>query len=224
MDNIIKMQNIQKEYGTSVKTLVLKGIDLAIEKGEFVSIIGPSGSGKSTLLNIIGTLDSPTSGKYIFDGTDISDFNRKQLAYFRNSKIGFVFQYHHLLPEFTALENILIPYNISRLPLTREVKLKAEELLEFVGLVERKNDKTNNLSGGQQQRIAIARALMNRPALVLADEPTGNLDSESTEQVYALLRKLKKELKTTFIIVTHDKDIASRCDREIKIYDGNVKV
>jgi len=224
MDNIIEIVNIKKEYGTAVKMLVLKGVNLTITKGEFASIIGPSGSGKSTLLNIIGTLDTPTSGKYIFDGTDISKYNKKQLAYLRNKKIGFVFQYHHLLPEFTALENVLMPFYISKEAITKDTKERAKELLDLVGLSDRRDYKTYNMSGGQQQRVAIARALMNKPLLVLADEPTGNLDSESTEQVYRLLRKINDELKTTFIIVTHDKDISALCDREILILDGNAKI
>jgi len=224
MDNIIEIVNIKKEYGNAVKMLVLKGVNLTIKKGEFASIIGPSGSGKSTLLNVIGTLDTPTSGEYIFDGTDISKYNKKQLAYLRNKKIGFVFQYHHLLPEFTALENVLMPLYISKEALTKDAKERANELLDLVGLSDRRDYKTYNMSGGQQQRVAIARALMNKPLLVLADEPTGNLDSESTEQVYKLLRKINDELKTTFIIVTHDKDISVLCDREIVILDGNSKI
>jgi len=223
MDNtLISLKNVKKIYGTEYKTFALDGVDLEITQGEFTSIIGPSGSGKSTLLNIIGTLDSLTEGSYFFNNVDVHSLNKKELAIFRNQNIGFVFQFHYLLPEFTAIENVLMPCWIAEVPITNIIKNKAEKLLELVGVLNRKNNMANNLSGGQQQRVAIARALMNNPKLILADEPTGNLDSNTTEQVYALLRDINKEMGTTFLIVTHDNRISARCDRIIEVIDGRI--
>lgn len=224
MDKILELKQIVKIYGENTKNpyKALHEIDLDIKNHSFNAIIGQSGSGKSTLLNIIGTLDKPTEGEVLFNGEDISQYNKNQLAEFRNKKIGFIFQFHYLLPEFTALENVLMPFNISKEPLTDEIINRANELLETVGLENYKNTITTNLSGGQQQRVAIARSLINQPDLVLADEPTGNLDSDSTENVYQLLRKINKDLKTTFIIITHDRKIAEKTDRIIELKDGNI--
>jgi len=223
MDNVlIELKDIKKEYGKEEKIVVLKGANLVINRGEFLSIIGPSGSGKSTLLNILGTLDKPSSGSYYFSGKYIEKLNENQLSEFRNTKIGFVFQFHHLLPEFTALENVLMPYRISRKPIDDKIIKKAEEYLQLVGVLERKNNKSSNMSGGQQQRTAIARALINDPEIIFADEPTGNLDSEATEQAYSLMRSINQKLGTTFVIVTHDRHLAAKSDRIIEILDGNI--
>jgi len=224
MDDIIRLHNIGKTYGVGSKNpyKALEGINLSIKKNSFNAIIGQSGSGKSTLLNIIGTLDKATEGKVIFQGEDISHYHKNQLAEFRNKKIGFVFQFHYLLPEFTALENVLMPYKISKQPLTKDIILRAKTLLKTVGLENYIHTLSTQLSGGQQQRVAIARSLINQPALVLADEPTGNLDSDSTENVYRLLRKINQDLKTTFIIITHDRHVAEKADRIIELKDGNI--
>ena len=223
MDNLlIELKDIKKEYGKVEKITVLKGVNLIINRGEFLSIIGPSGSGKSTLLNILGTLDKPSSGSYYFAGSYIESFSEDKLSEFRNMKIGFVFQFHHLLPEFTALENVLMPYRITRKPINDKIIKRAEEYLQLVGVLERKNNKASNMSGGQQQRTAIARALINEPEIIFADEPTGNLDSESTEAAYSLMRSINKELGTTFVIVTHDRHLAAKSDRIIEILDGNI--
>ncbi len=225
-NNIVELSKINKIYGEKTKfpTQVLFDIDLAFETGSFNSIIGQSGSGKSTLLNILGTLDYPSSGKVFIGGEETSQLSRTALAKLRNNTIGFIFQFHYLLPEFTALENVLMPYRISKQPLTQEAMAKAEELLELVSLTKFKNNLAVNLSGGQQQRVAIARSLMNNPKIVLADEPTGNLDSDSTEQVYELLRKINKLYNTTFIIITHDRHIAEKADRIIEIKDGKINM
>jgi lipoprotein-releasing system ATP-binding protein len=224
MDKILELKNIVKIYGINTKNpyKALHGIDLNIEKNSFNAIIGQSGSGKSTLLNIIGTLDKATEGQVFFNQEDISDYSKNQLANFRNKKIGFIFQFHYLLPEFTALENVLMPYQITKEPLLDEIKDRASMLLDTVGLSKYKNTPSTQLSGGQQQRVAIARSLINQPDLVLADEPTGNLDSDSTENVYQLLRKINKELKTTFIIITHDRKVAEKADRIIELKDGKI--
>ncbi len=216
----IQLREIRKFYGTIVKTEVLYGIDLDVQKGEFLSIIGTSGSGKSTLLNIMGTLDQVSSGYYYFEGKELDKMNSRQLAVFRNQKLGFIFQFHHLLPEFTAIENVLMPYWISGGRTTKAMRTRAEEMLEMVNMSNRKDYKAFDLSGGQQQRVAIARALINEPALVLADEPTGNLDSDTTEQVYQLLRKINQESKTTFVVVTHDHYLAGKTDRMVEMNDG----
>ena len=220
MVNILELRDINKTYGTTVKTKVLKGVNLELEEGSFNSIIGASGSGKSTLLNIMGTLDKPTSGEVLINGKRADKMNKNQLAELRNETIGFIFQFHHLLPEFTALENVLLPYRIKNTNISKEALERAHELLEIVGLSKVKNNKATNMSGGQQQRTAIARALINNPKLILADEPTGNLDSGSTDTIYQLLRDINKEFGTTFVIITHDNKIARKADRIIEIKDG----
>lgn len=221
MGSVIKLESINKIYGDKIKTQVLYDINLDIEEGSFVSIIGQSGSGKSTLLNIIGTLDNPTSGEIVINGKKASKMKKNELSLLRNESIGFVFQFHYLLPEFSAIENILMPYRIKDKVTKKEIE-RAEELLDIVGLKSRKNYKINMLSGGQQQRVSIARSLMNNPKIVLADEPTGNLDSEGTENIYKLLREINEKFKTTFIIITHDRKIAEKADRIIEIKDGRI--
>ncbi|NBI06502.1 ABC transporter ATP-binding protein [Senegalia massiliensis] len=223
-DSILKLENIDKVYGEKIKTKVLHDINLKFQQGTFNSIIGTSGSGKSTLLNIIGTLDKPTKGKVIIDGKRTDTMKKNEIATLRNKTMGFIFQFHYLLPEFTALENVLMPYRIGNNKVTKEVKRRAEELIEFVGLSHVKNNLATDMSGGQQQRTAVARALINKPKLLLADEPTGNLDSESTEKVYSLLRNISKEMNTTFIVITHDKKIAERTDRIIELKDGKINM
>ena len=229
-ESIIKAQNLVKVYGGEIKNEVLHGLSFNIEKGEFISIIGPSGSGKSTLLNILGDLDNLTDGSLWINGEDISSKKDKELALFRNQNMGFVFQFHHLLPEFTAIENVLIPNwimgdneNKSDINDSYNNKEWAQELLSLVGLSEFEDKLITKLSGGQKQRVAIARALMNKPGLVFADEPTGNLDTETTEKIYNLLRDINQELNTTFILVTHDRHLAYKADRIVEIVDGNIK-
>ena len=219
MDNIISLRNINKIYGTEVKTQVLFDISLDIAEQSFSSIIGASGSGKSTLLNIISTLDRPTSGSVRIAGVDTTDMSRADLARLRNQSIGFVFQFHYLLPEFSVLENVLMPGRIAGVPVPKLVS-RAEESLALLGLegLEKKN--ANDLSGGQKQRVAIARALTNRPALVLADEPTGNLDTANTKTVYELFRRINEEIGTAFVIVTHDRAVAQQTDRILEVSDG----
>jgi lipoprotein-releasing system ATP-binding protein len=222
MAEVIRMENINKYYGDYIKTQVLYDINLQVEESSFNSIIGASGSGKSTLLNILGTLDRPSDGKVFIDGNEVSSLKKSQLAMIRNKYIGFVFQFHYLLSEFTALENVLLPYQIGRKTVPNEIKKRAEELLDIVGLTKVKNNLGSKMSGGQQQRTAIARALINNPKVILADEPTGNLDSESTENVYTLFRDINKKFGTTFIIVTHDRKIAEKTDRIIEVRDGKI--
>ncbi len=224
MADILTLRNIEKIYGEKTKnpTKVLFDVNLSFEENSFNSIIGQSGSGKSTLLNIIGTLDKPSSGEVLIAGKSLKTLNKNQLADVRNGFIGFIFQFHYLLPEFTALENVLMPYKISKKPLTKEIMDRAEELLDLVGLKNFKNQLALNLSGGQQQRVAIARSLINNPKIVLADEPTGNLDSDTTEKIYNLLRDINSKYKTTFIIITHDRHIAEKTDRIIEIKDGRI--
>jgi len=224
MVNTIEVRNVNKFYGNVVKTQVLYDINLSFEKESFNSIIGQSGSGKSTLLNIVGTLDQPTSGEVLIDGVSTKDMNKNQLAELRGAKLGFIFQFHYLLPEFTALENVIMPMKVNKKPITKEVIARANELMNLVGLDDVKDNLANNMSGGQQQRVAIARALMNQPDIILADEPTGNLDSDTTEKVYELLREINKKYKTTFIIITHDRRIAEKADRIIEVKDGKVHV
>ncbi|WP_432205103.1 ABC transporter ATP-binding protein [Cetobacterium somerae] len=221
-NKVLELSKIDKEYGEKVITKVLQDINLTFYQGEFIAIIGQSGSGKSTLLNIIGSLDKPTRGEIIFRDKNISNFSSDEMAKFRNASIGFIFQFHYLLPEFTVLENVLMPTWIRTGYDTEEEKERALELLEYVGLKDYVNRSSNNLSGGQQQRVAIARALMNRSDIILADEPTGNLDSESSKQIYKLLREINLKFKTTFIIVTHDPRISDMCDRVIEIMDGKI--
>jgi lipoprotein-releasing system ATP-binding protein len=224
MDDSILLQgmNLIKDYGQAQKTRALFGIDLTLHSREFASLIGPSGCGKSTLLSILGALDKPTEGSLFFNGRDLSQMTDNELAIFRNKNIGFIFQSHHLLPEFTALENVLIPSWIESGSADIKKKARAIELLETVGLGERMNNPANNLSGGQQQRVSIARSLINEPDIVLADEPTGNLDSEATEQAYDLLREINKKMGTAFLIVTHDRHIAEKSDRVIEMLDGRI--
>lgn len=224
-NSIIELNKINKIYGTAVKTQVLYDIDLKFEKNSFNSIIGQSGSGKSTLLNIIGTLDQPTSGEIYINQKQTDKMSKKELAILRNAEIGFIFQFHYLLPEFSVLENVLMPYWIKkRAKVPVEVMERANYLLDFVGLESIKDKNAYAISGGQQQRTAIARALLNNPKIILADEPTGNLDSDSTEIVYNLLRKLNNEFGTTFIVITHDSHVAERTDRIIEIKDGRIKM
>lgn len=222
MDSIIELKNINKTYGRRVKTEVLHNVNMSIEEGSFNSIIGASGSGKTTLLNIMGTLDKPTSGEVYIENKRIDKMGRGALAALKNKKIGFVFQFHYLLPEFNALENVLMPHTISKIFHGRKTRERAEMLLDLVGLSDIKKKKIYDLSGGQQQRVAIARSLMNNPKIILADEPTGNLDSNSAEGIYNLFRDINESFKTTFVIITHDDRIAKKADRIIEIKDGKV--
>jgi len=221
-NNIIQIEHLDKIYGKDIKTHVLHDINLSFQEGTFNSIIGQSGSGKTTLLNMIGALDKPTNGSIVIDGKDINKLSNAKLANLRNETMGFVFQFHYLLPEFTALENVLLPFEISGKKVDKQVRQEAEQYLELVDLKDYKNNLVTKLSGGQQQRTAIARALMNHPKILLADEPTGNLDSDSTELIYELLRDINQNLKTTFVIITHDRRIAEKADRIIEIKDGRI--
>lgn len=213
---ILKASNIEKSYG---KLPILKGIDLEIEKGEIVSIVGASGAGKSTLLHILGTLDKADKGDLFINGTHINTLNEKALSAFRNEQIGFIFQFHHLLPEFTALENICIPAFIKGSSKAQAEK-KASELLDLLGLSNRANHKPTELSGGEQQRVSVARALINNPSIILADEPSGNLDTENANSLHSLFFKLRDTIDQTFIIVTHNEDLANISNRIINIKDG----
>jgi lipoprotein-releasing system ATP-binding protein len=213
---MISAKNIHKYYD---KLHVLKGVDLEIEEGEIVSIVGASGAGKTTLLQIMGTLDGFSEGELLIDNTTIADLNRKALAKFRNEHLGFIFQFHQLLPEFTALENVCIPAFIKKTP-RAEAEKRAKELLAFLGLSDREDHKPNELSGGEQQRVAVARALINNPSIILADEPSGNLDTESAENLHALFFKLRNEFGQTFVIVTHNEDLAAMADRKLVMQDG----
>ncbi|MFA7139096.1 MAG: ABC transporter ATP-binding protein [Bacteroidales bacterium] len=224
MANIIELKNINKIYGDKIKTQVLYDINVNVEGGSFNSIIGESGSGKSTMLNIMGTLDKPTSGEVYIQGKRTDTLNKEELSILRNQTIGFIFQFHYLLPEFTAKENVLMPYKIMNYNMPKEINDWADELLNFVGLSKVANNLATNMSGGQQQRTAIARALINKPKIILADEPTGNLDSETTENVYTILRDINAKLNTTFIIITHDQRIAEKTDRIIQVKDGRINL
>lgn len=224
MAKILELKDINKVYGQKVKTQVLFDVNLDFEESSFNSIIGESGSGKSTLMNIIGTLDKATSGQVIIDGKDITELNKDQTAVLRNETIGFIFQFHYLLPEFTVLENVLMPYRIKHNKVSQEAMQRANELIEIVGLSKVKNNRSTDISGGQQQRAAIARSLINNPRIILGDEPTGNLDSETTQTVFELLKDINKEFKSTFILITHDKKVAEQADRIIEIKDGRVNM
>ncbi|MDX2133833.1 MAG: ABC transporter ATP-binding protein [Saprospiraceae bacterium] len=213
---LLRATNIHKRFG---RLEILKGVDLTVEKGEIVSIIGKSGAGKSTLLHILGTLDGADQGALEIAGTAVLQLNNRSLAEFRNRRIGFVFQFHHLLPEFTALENVSMPGYIAGRP-DNEVQAQARELLDFLGLAERYQHKPAQLSGGEQQRVAVARALVNNPDIIFADEPTGNLDSQASRDLHRLIRRLCDELGQTFVIVTHNQELAELSDRRMTMADG----
>lgn len=213
---MIEAKGIEKSFGN---LKVLKGIDFNAEKSEVVSIMGASGAGKSTLLQILGMLSTPDKGTLLIDGTDVTTLSRKEISTFRNRKIGFVFQFHHLLPEFTSLENVMIPALINGAS-ESDAKKRAAELLDTLGLAERATHKPSELSGGEQQRVAIARALMNKPAVLFADEPSGNLDSVTKAELHQLFFRLRDELGHTIVIVTHDPDLAKMCDRSLFMRDG----
>lgn len=215
---MIQLHDIRKSFGP---LQVLKGIDLTINQGEIVSIVGPSGAGKTTLLQIVGTLDRADSGCVMFDGADISAYNEKQLSAFRNEHIGFVFQFHQLLPEFSAVENVMMPALIKGDSMA-EARRRAMEMLDFLGLTDRFAHKPAELSGGEKQRVAVARALVNRPQVILADEPSGSLDTQNKEELHRLFFDLRRDLGQTFIIVTHDESLATTTDRTIHLLDGRV--
>lgn len=213
---MIELKGITKSFGS---LQVLKGIDLTIGKGEVVSIVGPSGAGKTTLLQIMGTLDKADAGTVTIDGVEVNKLNERKLSAFRNQHIGFVFQFHQLLPEFTALENVMIPAFIAGTPF-KEAEKRAKEMLELLGLTDRASHKPNELSGGEKQRVAVARALINRPSVIFADEPSGSLDTKNKEELHRLFFELRDKLQQTFVIVTHDEGLASLTDRTIHMVDG----
>lgn len=217
---MISAKNIIKSYGT---LNVLRGVDVEIQKGEIVAIVGKSGAGKSTLLHIIGTLDRADKGQVVINGEDVSRMNNKRLAEFRNQNIGFIFQFHHLLPEFSAIENVTIPALIGG-GKESAARKRAAELLDYLGLADRLTHKPTELSGGEQQRVAVARALMNAPSVVFADEPTGNLDSASSKDLHDLLFRLRKDFQQTFVIVTHNEDLAEMSDRTLTMQDGLIQI
>lgn len=221
-DLVLELQGVVKDYGDRVVTRVLHGIDMRLEKGEFTALIGPSGSGKSTLLNLIGLLDQPTSGRIAIQGHHTGSLDDDALTDFRGSVLGFIFQFHHLLPELTAAENVIVPRMAVTGRYRDDMLVGARELLREVGLENEMDRRATDLSGGQQQRVAVARALSNNPPLVLADEPTGNLDTQTADQIFALLRRFNRERGTTFLVVTHDPRLADRCDRIIDLVDGRV--
>lgn len=215
---MIKAENITKSFGD---LQVLKGINIEIKKGEIVSIVGASGAGKTTFLQILGTLDKPDSGRIIFNNIDVHGLNEKPLSRFRNQNIGFVFQFHHLLPEFTALENVCIPAFVARVP-KNKAESRANEILTFLKLENRLDHKPNELSGGEQQRVAVARALVNDPEVILADEPSGNLDTQNKKELHELFFTLREKYNQTFVIVTHDINLAKMADRKLTIKDGKI--
>jgi lipoprotein-releasing system ATP-binding protein len=221
-DVLLRLDDVTKDYGDHVVTRVLHGISFTLEPGEFTALIGPSGSGKSTLLHLLGLLDRPTSGRIMLNGRDTGQLGQRALGRFRGRTIGFVFQFHHLLPAFTAVENVMMPIMADRGRADDEMRRHAVSLLDRVGLGDRMRNRVTDLSGGQQQRVAVARALAMTPALVLADEPTGNLDTKSGDQVFALLRQFNREQGTAFLIVTHDPRLAARCDRVLELVDGRI--
>jgi lipoprotein-releasing system ATP-binding protein len=224
-ESVVRLEGIRKAYnvGTPVEFEVLHGIDLALERGEFCAVMGPSGSGKSTLLNIVGLLDRATSGRLFIQGQETSGLDDARLTHLRGHSIGFVFQYHYLISAFTALENIILPLLAEHEFVNAEIRRRAATLLDSVGLTPWSEHLANNLSGGQQQRVAIARAMVMDPALVLADEPTGNLDSKSADEVFDLMRKVNRERGTAFLFVTHNLHLAQRCDRVIQVIDGRIQ-
>lgn len=215
---LLQASGIQKSYG---RLAILKGVDIQVDRGEIVSIIGRSGAGKSTLLHILGALDKPDQGDILFNDAPVKALAGRKMAAFRNRHIGFVFQFHHLLPEFTALENVLIPGYILKTP-SAVLKKRAEELLDFLGLSQRMQHKPAEMSGGEQQRVAVARALINRPDIIFADEPTGNLDTASSQELHRLIRQLRDEFGQTFVIVTHNKELADLSDRILEMRDGQI--
>lgn len=221
---LLTADNVKKTYSTGKESslTVLQGISLSINAGEIIAIIGPSGAGKSTLVHILGLLDRPSDGELVFDGTPVSSLRDEEISNIRNRKIGFVFQFHHLLPEFTALENTVMPALISGSSLKSSID-RGELLLAEVGLSNRKHHKPSELSGGEQQRVAVARALMNSPKIIFADEPSGNLDSENAQKLHALIFDLRKKYNQTFVIVTHNAELAAAADRIITIVDGRLK-
>ena len=224
-ESILRLEGIRKELELSrdVRQTIIPNLSLEIFKGEFVAITGPSGSGKSTLLYIMGGLDKPTFGRVFLDGQDITETNEAEMTVIRNEKIGFIYQFHFLLPEFTAVENVSLPMLINRKSSRKEVRERAKSLLDMVGMQEKYTNKPSQLSGGQQQRVAIARALANSPKVLLGDEPTGNLDSKSANNVYQLFDRLNKELQQTVIVVTHDEEFANRAGRRIHLVDGMIE-
>lgn len=231
LGNLIEAENLKKSFTTDAGELqVLRGIHLSIRQGEMVGVIGASGAGKSTLLHILGALDRPTEGHVLYNNTDIFSLDRNSLAAFRNTTIGFVFQFHHLLPEFSAIENVMLPGLIKRGsgvqgfkgPSYEEINKKAEKLLDELGLSERRKHRPGELSGGEQQRVAVARALILEPKVVLADEPTGNLDTRTGEELFDTLMHMNKERGTTFVIVTHNEPLSRRCHRILKMVDGTL--
>ncbi len=219
---VLRLVDIHKSYGTEIRTEVLHGINLILRRGEFAALIGPSGSGKSTLLNLIGLLDRPSGGEVLVDQQDAGKFDDKALTRLRGHSIGFVFQYHYLIPAFTALENVMMPMLVDRGRPDPAMRERAAMLLDRVGLTPQRHNKASEISGGQQQRVAIARALAMDPILVLADEPTGNLDTHSADGVFQLMREVNIANHTTFLIVTHDPRLAARCDRIIELVDGTI--
>jgi len=224
MEHTLRLDGVRKTYGvgTPVETEVLHGVDLVLRRGEFSALIGPSGSGKSTLLNVIGLLDQPTGGRVFIGGEETGTLGDADLTRLRGRAIGFVFQHHYLLPEFTALENVMMPILAARGRPDEEMRATAATLLDRVGLTPWRDNKATEISGGQQQRVAIARSLAMKPALVLADEPTGNLDTKSADGVFDVLREINETSGTTFLIVTHDPRLAQRCDRIVELVDGHI--
>jgi lipoprotein-releasing system ATP-binding protein len=214
--NLLVAKDIWKQYGP---VSVLKGVSLEVSRGELVSIVGPSGAGKSTLLYIVSSLEKADKGQVFFEGNDITQLSETDLAHYRNQKIGFVFQFHHLLPEFTAIENVSIPGWIAKMP-SKQIQQKASELLDFMGLADKMDKKPHSLSGGEQQRVAVARALLNSPALIFADEPTGNLDSENANALHQLFIRLRNEMNQSFLIVTHNESLATMSNRSLTMKDG----
>jgi len=222
MNSIIELKNVDKTYPGAVETQVLFDVNLRFEHGSCNSVVGESGSGKSTLLNIIGTLDKPTRGAVIINGRRTDTMDKNRLAELRNETIGFVFQFHYLLPEFTAMENVLMPYLISKRKPLSDISEKVVELFDMLGIAKWKNSLVTKLSGGQQQRVAIARALINNPKIFLADEPSGNLDSDTTEKICNVFREINEKYGTTFVVVTHDRRVAEHTDRIVEIKDGRI--